>query len=135
MQAEDEDKHLNPPEDDRSLPQTLRNDVLNELAHKISGRTLSTIDPIKVAQYAGGIVYLDRGNLEKGTRLSVVKVGEVIRNPDDPEEIIGQIETPLAVIKVDAGLKKMSKGSVVNWAGSEQQIPVGSVCRPADIEE
>jgi curli biogenesis system outer membrane secretion channel CsgG len=117
------------------VPPDFEREVVQELARKVAQRVVNTLRPIKVAAVDGETVYLNRGGLERGAPFDVVKLGEVIRDPETGE-VLGQTEQRVARIKVTAGLKKMSKAELVEWVGESREIPDGSICRmPRDEEE
>lgn len=132
--AEDQQKELNPGGNVNKLPAKFQNKVLNQLARMVTDRMMATINPIKVARLSGNTAYLNRGNLQPGTRFTIVKVGEVIRDPDDPDKILGQTETPIAHVEVTSGLQQMSKAKVTRWQNDERNIPPGSICRPPQVD-
>jgi len=132
LQAEKTSKQLNPVGSDTSIPQKFQDEVYSDLANKLASHILNALAPVKVATYAGNTVYLARAGLAKGSRYEVIKLGELIRHPDDPTKIIGNTEELIAIIQVTDGLKNMSKAFVEEWRGTDQTIPEGAICRPLD---
>ena len=135
LQAEKQDKQLNPAGRDQSIPGKFRVAVYSDLTTKIAQRMMSTLNPIKVAKLAGDTAYLNRGNLKRGSTYTVVKLGEVIRDPDNPEIILGQTESPVCVIEVVSGLPQLSQAKVLKWLGDQREVPAGSICRPVFEED
>lgn len=129
LQAEDAVKEMNRGEKNYKLPQKFQNQVINNLAELIVDKLLTSINPVKVAQLSGSIVYLNRGNLKPNTQFTIVKLGEPILDPDNPKVVLGQEETPIAIIEVTSGMAKMSKAKVIKWLSDEHEVPKGSICR------
>jgi len=111
-----------------SVSSEQQHEVYDELVKRLVARTIDTLFPIKVAYVSNDVVYLNRGDLGKGTRYEVLILGEVIRDPDSGE-ILGQVEDKLAVIEVTRGLEKMSQARVVESFSPDSTIPTGSICR------
>ncbi|GJL65518.1 MAG: hypothetical protein NPIRA05_04890 [Nitrospirales bacterium] len=132
VQAEKQERKINPEGSLAEMPQKFQDDVLTELANKLTSNVINTLVPIKVATYAGETVYLARAGLTTGSRFEVVKLGEAITHPDDPQKILGYTEESLAIISVTDGLTGMSKAQVDEWISAERSIPKGSICRPLE---
>lgn len=116
-------------EDSDFLMSEFQNKIYNKLVGKIAKRTMNTLFPIRVAQFANNTVYLNRGNLEKGSQYEVVQLGEKIKDPATGK-VLGRSEKKVARIKITEGMNKMSKASVIEWFTDEsKQIPDGSICR------
>lgn len=130
LQAEESVKQMNRSGKDYKLPQKFQNKIISDLAEIIVDRLLTSINPIKVAQLTGNIAYLNRGNLKPGTQYTIVKLGNPILDPDNPGEILGQEESPVAIIEVTSGMSKMSKAIVIKWLRDKHEVPSGSICRP-----
>lgn len=116
------------------LPQDFQNEVITDLARQVVDHLLTSINPIKIARLTGDTAYLNRGHLKVGGRYSVVVLGEVIVDPDNPSDILGQEETPVAVVEVTSGQDRLSIGKVVEWVSSDHKVPAGAVCRPMRAE-
>jgi len=129
-------KEANPLDSDNTIPVEFQHEAYDDLVQRLVATTIDTLFPIKVANYSDNVAYLNRPNLEPGKRYEVVRLGEVIRDPDTGE-VLGQVETKVAIVKVLRGMEKFSTAEVVEWFTPEKTIPQGSLCRtllPSDLE-
>lgn len=121
-------RETNPASGGSNISVEFQHEVYDELVRRLVARVIDTLFPIKVAYFSNNVVYMNRGGIKEGTRYEVVKVGEMIRDPDSGE-ILGQAETKLAIVKVTRGLEKLSQAEILQWLTTEKDIPSGSLCR------
>ena len=118
----------NPPDSGSGIPLEFRRAGYDELVRKLVASTVDTLFPIKVASYSENVVYLNRGGLEPGTKYRIVKVGNVIRDPDTGG-VLTQAETNIAIVVITEASDKVSKGEVTEWFAGQRAIPPGILCR------
>lgn len=122
-------KHTNPESMHRTVPDSFKQNAYSLLAQKMAHRIIDTLSPIQVAKQTSDIVYLTRAGMEVGEQYQVVRLGEEIHDPDNPEKVLGRTETKVADIRVIDGLNSMSKAKVIEWHVTNKDIPPGSVAR------
>ena len=116
-------------EPDYRVPVELRHAAYDQLVTLLVNDVINTLFPIKVARFVDGVLYLNRGQLKPGTQCEVLEVGELIRDPDT-KEILGQVETKIAIAEITETAARLSKAKVVKWLGDQKDIPPGTLCRP-----
>ena len=121
-------KENNPSDTEDKVPVEFQHEVYDQLVDELVNSIINTLFPIKVAAFSDGVVYINRGDLKEGSKYRIMKLGEVICDPDTGE-VLGQTETKLAVVEVTKGLKKLSKANVLEWLTEDESIPEGAVCR------
>jgi len=118
----------NPSDSGGGIPLEFQREGYDELVRRLVASTIDTLFPIKVASFSESIVYLNRGGLEPGAKYRIVKVGDVVRDPDTGS-ILAQAETTIAIVVITEGFDKVSKGNVTDWLADQRAISPGSVCR------
>jgi curli biogenesis system outer membrane secretion channel CsgG len=119
---------INPSNAENSIPVEFQHEAYDDLVKRLVASTIDTLFPIKVASFSGNVVYLNRGDLQPGTRYEIVRLGDVIRDPDTGE-VLGQTESALATAVITQALGKLSKAEVSEWLSANKTIPEGSICR------
>ncbi len=119
---------VNSSNSDNAIPVEFQHETYDELVRRLVASTIDTLFPIKIASFSEGVAYLNRGDLEPGAKYEIVKLGDIIRDPDTGE-VLGQTESRVALAVVTQGLGRLSKAEVTEWFVSDKSIPDGALCR------
>lgn len=102
--------------------------VVKDLARVSALRVVDAIYPPKVAQIAGGVVYVNRGEgsgIELGQAWTIYATGAEIKDPDTGR-VLGREEVEVGEIRITDVMQSMSKGMLV---GDNRGVAAGAMLR------
>lgn len=117
------------------------NDFIQELKErtvkKLVNGVVDGVFPLKIIKVEGGKVYINRGDgvaFKVGDTLSVVALGEGLKDPDTGEEL-GSAEEVVGTVEVTDIQNKFSMAKVVTGAGKIAKGAVVRVIEPVEPKQ
>ncbi len=111
--------NLNSPGDTVTPSELFHEDLLRGHAEALAGRVMESVFPLKVVDFDGDLVYLNRGEgsgLKVGDRLQVLRQEGEMKDPDTGESL-GFRESVIGVVEVVEVLAKSTKARPLEGRG------------------